>query len=165
MIGTGLLEASALILILLCVAWGIHKGFLMQIFSLLRIAVILVVTIVLVPLILPMIDEENIARSGIAYVAAMVFAVVVIWLIRCLLKMIQRLPVIRQANKIGGALVGFCIGVVLVWIALTVIGAFQEAEWCREISSCAKESEILRTIQQFDPMTYIWESYDFPLLF
>jgi uncharacterized membrane protein required for colicin V production len=129
------------------------------------LVLILVLTVLLVPVLQPLISEENAARSGIAYLLAMVAALVVVYSIAYLLKRVDRIPVIKQVNHLGGAVLGGCIGVVLLWILLAVMGAFQDVSWCREISACAKNSEILCAIQRFDPMTYVLKEFDFPTLF
>lgn len=159
---TKLLEIIALVILLLCVLDGLHRGLVMQVFSLVRIVLILVLTVVLVPLILPMITEENAARNGIAYIAALVVALVAVSVVAHLLRIVERIPVVKTVNRLGGGILGACIGIVLIWVALAVIGAFQDAEWCREIAACAKGSDILRTIQRFDPMMYVLKHFDFP---
>ena len=143
---TRLLEAIALVLWLLCVLNGLHRGLVMQIFSFVRMILILVLTVVFVPLILPMITQENAVRNGIAYLAALVVALVAVNLVARLLRIVEHIPVVKTVNR---------------W-ALAVIGAFQEASWCREIADCARESEILQSIQRFDPMMYVLDHFDFP---
>ena len=165
MMNTRLVELIALVLLLLCVLDGIHKGLVLKVFSLIRIVVILVLTVVLVPVILPVMNENNVAGSGIAYVAALVVALVAVQLIAHLLKLVDHIPVVKTVNRLGGAVLGICIGVVLIWVVLAVLGAFQDVSWCREVSACARESEALRMIQRFDPMTYILKQFDFPVLF
>lgn len=165
MMNTRLVELIALVLLLLCVLDGIHKGLVMKVFSLIRIVVILVLTVVLVPVILPVMNENNVAGSGIAYVAALVVALVAVQLIAHLLKLVDHIPVVKTVNRLGGAILGACIGILLIWVALALIGAFQDVSWCREVSACAKESEALRVIQRFDPMTYVLKHFDFPVLF
>ena len=161
---TRLLEIIALGLLLVCVLDGIHKGFVMKIFSLIRIVVILALAVLLVPFILPMITEDNLARSGIAYIAALVVALVVVQLVAHVLKLVDHIPVVKTVNRLGGGVLGGCIGIVLIWVALVVIGAFQDVPWCQEISACAKESEVLRMIQRFDPMAYALKHFEIPEL-
>lgn len=72
---------------------------------------------------------------------------------------------LKTVNRLGGAIFGACIGIVLIWVLLAVIGAFQDVTWCREISECAKQSEILRTIQKFDPMSYVLKKLIFRCYF
>lgn len=159
---TRLLEAIALVLWLLCVLNGLHRGLVMQIFSFVRMILILVLTVVFVPLILPMITQENAVRNGIAYLAALVVALVAVNLVARLLRIVEHIPVVKTVNRWGGGILGACIGIVLIWVALAVIGAFQEASWCREIADCARESEILQSIQRFDPMMTVLQHFDFP---
>lgn len=159
---TRLLEIIALVILLLCLFDGLHRGLVMQVFSLVRIVLILVLTVVLVPLILPMIGQENVARNGIAYVAALVVALVAVNLVAHVLRIVEHIPVVKTVNRLGGGILGACIGIVLIWVALAVIGAFQDVSWCQEIAVCAKGSDILRTVQRFDPMMYVLNHFDFP---
>ena len=165
MMNTKLLELIALVLLLLCVLDGIHKGLVMKVFSLVRIVVILALTVILVPLLLPMMAKDNVAGSGIAYLAALIVALIVVQLIAHVLNLIDRIPVVKTVNRLGGAILGACIGIVLIWVALALIGAFQNVSWCREISACAKESEALRVVQRLDPMTDVLKHIEFPVLF
>jgi uncharacterized membrane protein required for colicin V production len=116
-----------------------------------RLVVILLLTVLLMPIILPLIAEENLARVGGAYLLALVVSGLVVFLAARLLKLIDRIPVVKQINRLGGAVFGFCIGVVLVFLALTVIDAFQNVPWCCEVSACAKQSEILRPLISYIP--------------
>ena len=120
MMNTRLVELIALVLLLLCVLDGIHKGLVMKVFSLIRIVVILVLTVVLVPVILPVMNENNVAGSGIAYLAALVVALVAVQLIAHILKLVDHIPVVKTVNRLGGAVLGICIGVVLIWVVLAV---------------------------------------------
>lgn len=162
---TRLLEIIALVLWLLCVLNGLHRGLVMQVFSLVRMILILVLTVVFVPLIMPMIGQENVARNGIAYIAALIVALVAVNLVAHILRIVEHIPVVKTVNRLGGGLLGACIGVVLIWVALAVIGAFQEVSWCQEIALCAKGSDVLRTIQRFDPMMYVLNHFDFPRMY
>lgn len=159
---TRLLEIIAAVIWLLCVFDGLHRGLVMQVFNFVRIVLVLVVTVVLTPLILPMIGQENVARNGIAYVGALVVALLTVNFVARILKIVDRIPIVKTVNHLGGGILGGCIGIALIWVALAVISSFQEAEWCREIAACAKGSDILRTIQRFDPMMYVLDHFDFP---
>lgn len=159
---TGLLEIIAFVIWLLCVFDGLHRGLVRTVFSLVRMVLILVLTVVLVPLILPMIGQDHVARSGIAYIVALIVALLAVNLVAHLLRIVEHIPVVKTVNRLGGGVLGACIGIVLIWVALAVIGAFQEVPWCREIAACAKGSDILRMIQRFDPMMYVLKHFDFP---
>ncbi len=161
-----LLEIIAAAMLLICILDGIHKGLVMKVFSLVRAVVVLALTVVLVPILLPFIAEKSgEAGSGIAYLAAMAVSLLVVWFVSRVLKLIDRIPVVRTVNRLGGAVLGGCFGILLIWVALTVIGAFQDVTWCRDISACAKESEALCVVQRFDPMAYVLKNFDFPVLY
>ena len=162
---TPILEITALAIFILCVLEGAHKGLLMKIFSLVRFVLILVMTIVLVPIVQSMVSQDNVAKDGIAYIAAVVVAAIVVNVVANVLKIVDKIPIVKTVNRLGGAILGGCMGVILIWVALAVMGAFQHVEWCQHISNAAKESVILYQIQRFDPMVYILKQIDFPTLF
>ena len=157
---TTLVELIAAGIFLVCILDGVHKGLLLKVFSLLRMVVVLALTMILVPVLKPLFAANSEVQSGAAYVIALLVAVIV-----RVLKLVDHIPVLKTVNRLGGAIFGACIGIVLIWVLLAVIGAFQDVAWCREISECAKQSEILRTIQKFDPMSYVLKKIDFPMLF
>ena len=147
---TTLVELIAAGIFLVCILDGVHKGLLLKVFSLLRMVVVLALTMILVPVLKPLFAANSEVQSGAAYVIALLVAVIAVGIV---------------VRVLGGAIFGACIGIVLIWVLLAVIGAFQDVTWCREISECAKQSEILRTIQKFDPMSYVLKKIDFPMLF
>lgn len=155
---TRLVELIAAGIFLVCILDGVHKGLLLKVFSLLRMVVVLVLTMILVPVLKPLFAANSEVQSGAAYVIALGIVVRV-------LKLVDHIPVLKTVNRLGGAIFGACIGIVLIWILLAVIGAFQDVAWCREISECVRQSEILRMIQKFDPMSYVLKKIDFPMLF
>ena len=160
---TTLVELIAAGIFLVCILDGVHKGLLLKVFSLLRMVVVLALTMILV--LKPLFAANSEVQSGAAYVIALLVAVIAVGIVVRVLKLVDHIPVLKTVNRLGGAIFGACIGIVLIWILLAVIGAFQDVTWCREISECAKQSEILRTIQKFDPMSYVLKKIDFPMLF
>ena len=81
-----------------------------------------------------------------------------------MLKVIDHIPVVKEVNKAGGALLGLVFGMLLVWVALFVIGTFQEAEWCREAAGYVRQSDILMALQKCNPLPAILNNFDFPTL-
>lgn len=162
---TGLLEIIALVIIIVSLLEGAHSGLVMKIFSLVKFVLILIVTIVLVPILKSVIAQENVARDGIAYVIAFVVAAIVIHVVANVLKIVDKIPIVKTVNRLGGAILGAAMGLILVWVALLVIGAFQNVAWCHDVSEAAKNSTILYQLQRFNPMIYILKEFDFPTLF
>lgn len=62
------------------------------------------------------------------------------------LNIASRLPVISDINKLAGAVVGFAMGLVLIWIACLVLAAFGNESWAQDIFVQINESEVLSFI-------------------
>lgn len=162
---TRLLEMIAGLVLVLCIVEGAHKGFVMKLFSFLRLILILIITIFLVPVMQSLVAKDNVTQAGIAYVAAFLVAALVVHLVAKVLKIIDKIPVVKTVNHLGGAALGALVGIIVLWIALAVVGGFQENDWCRQISMAAKNSELLYQLQRFDPMSYLLKQMSFPTLF
>ena len=68
-----------------------------------------------------------IANAVISIVAVIVTIIVIFTAMRLIgmvLKIVSRLPVIKTLNKMGGALVGAVLGVIVAWIVLAVLVIF-----------------------------------------
>lgn len=157
-------ELIALAIILLSVFEGAARGLVLKVYSIVRFVLILVVTMILVPLILPMIPPTMAAREGIAFIVALIVAGVALSVVASLLKIIDHIPVVSTVNKIGGALVGLAMGLILVWVALLVIGAFQGEPWCQTVAGYVRQSPVLMMIQNFNPLPAILKNFNFPVI-
>lgn len=157
-------EGIALAVILLSTLQGASKGLVRKVYSLVRLLLLLVVTLVLTQLILPVMPSDLQAREGIALLVALIATAIILNVVEHVLKIIDHIPVVSTVNKLGGAVLGFVIGVLLVWIILLLMGAMQEAEWCRRASEIVRQSPVLMQIQQFNPLPIIMENFDFPVL-
>ena len=58
----------------------------------------------------------NIILSGIAFILVFLIALITVKVLGHTLDLIARLPVIHSFNKLGGALAGLGVGVVIIWI-------------------------------------------------
>lgn len=157
-------ELVALGIVALCAVQGGYQGLVMKVYSLVRLVLLLVVTIVLVPLILPLIPVSVTGREGIALVVALIVVAVALGVLADLLKIIDHIPVVSTVNKLGGALLGVVLGMLIVWVVLLLIGAFQDVEWCRQVSGYIRQSPILMEIQRFNPLPNIMKNFNFPIL-
>lgn len=162
---TRLLELAAALILLVCVLDGVHKGLLLKVFYLVRMIVVLALTMVLVPIFKPVFAGNLQTQNGVAYIAALIVAAIAVAIVVRVLKLVDHIPVLNTVNRLGGAIFGACIGIVFIWIALALLGAFQDVSWCKEATECARQSEILRIIQKFDPMSYLLKQIDFPMIF
>lgn len=155
-------ELIALSVIVLSTWQGASRGLVLKIYSLVRIILLLAATILLVPLLLPLFPSDLQAREGIALLAALAIAAITLHILARVLKIIDHIPVVNTVNKLGGALLGLAIGLLLVWTALLVIGTLQELAWCRQASSYISQSPILLQFQALNPLSKILEHFEFP---
>ena len=63
----------------------------------------------------------DIVLTAIAYLVIMVVVSIVLRVVVAATGLIRRLPVIKQADKLGGLIVGLVEGLAVVWIFFTVI--------------------------------------------
>ncbi|MCH5266647.1 MAG: CvpA family protein [Lachnospiraceae bacterium] len=157
-------EIIAAVIVLACVLEGAYKGLVLKVYSIACLALLLVIATVLAPLILPMIPEEVVVREGAAFVAALVVTGIALGIVGSLLKIIDHIPVVKQVNRIGGALLGFVFGMLIVWVALFVIGTFQEVGWFQEAAGYIRQSPILMAMEKCNPLPAILKNFDFPSL-
>ncbi|MCH5252922.1 MAG: CvpA family protein [Lachnospiraceae bacterium] len=157
-------ECVALGLVLLSVFDGATKGLVLKVYSMVRFVLMIVVTMVLVPLLMPLIPSDVVAKEGIAFLAALVIAGVGLSVVANLLKIIDYIPVVNKINKFGGALLGLVCGLLLVWVVLLAVGAFQEMQWCRNVAEYVKQSPVLMFIQTYNPLPIILKNFNFPII-
>lgn len=157
-------ELIAFAIIVICVLQGAYRGLVLKVYSLVRIVLLLVVTLILIPLLLPAFPAGLQAREGIAFLSALVITAIALHILAKVLKIIDHIPVVNTVNKLGGAILGLVIGLLLVWTALLLIGAMQELEWCRKVSSYISQSPILMQFQALNPLAKILENFEFPVI-
>lgn len=152
-------EIIALLIIFCCAVEGYTKGLLMKVYSLVRFVLMLVITIILVPIILPIIPVGVEGSVGIAFVLALIVSAIALGIVAAVLKIVDHIPVVNEVNKLGGAVLGMALGVIIVWILLFGVAAFQNIEWCRMVSGCVKESRILLMLEKYNPLLHIMEQF------
>lgn len=157
-------ELIALAVVLLCMAEGASRGLVMKVYSLVRIILLLVVTIILTPLILPLFPTGYQGREGLSFFAALVITAIALHILADILKIVDHIPVVSTVNKLGGAVLGAVIGVLLVWVILLLIGAMQDVSWCQRASGAVRQSRLLMQLQQFNPLPKILENFGFSIL-
>ena len=157
-------ELVALIILLLCIWQGWYRGLIMKVYSLLRFVLLIVVTIILVPIIMPLFPSDLTGREGVSFVAALIMAAILLHIIAKVLKIVEKIPVVSTVNKLGGAALGAVMGIIIIWLILFLAGSFQENSWCRQIIAYIRESELLMSIYRFNPLAYIMKSFNFPTL-
>ncbi len=157
-------ECIALGLVLLSVFDGAYKGLVLKIYSMVRFVLLLIVTMILVPLIMPLLPPDVTAKEGIAFLVGLAVSGVALSIVAKLLKIVDHVPVINTVNKIGGAALGLVCGLLLIWAVLLAIGAFQEVPWCRTVTGYIRQSPVLMMIQTYNPLPAILKNFNFPII-
>lgn len=152
-------ELIAFAIVALSVIQGAYKGLVLKVYSLVRLILLLVVTLVLTPLILTVLPQGIAAREGIAFAAALVITAIALHILAHVLKIVDHIPVVSTINRLGGAVLGLAAGVLLVWLILLLVGALQETEWCRQVSGYIHQSVILTQLQQINPLSEVLANF------
>ena len=143
-------EIVALAIIVGCVVRGKNRGLLMQVYSLVRIVLIIVLTAVLKSLILPRVPEYLPNEKGIAYTIAIIVSIIAVAFIDHLLKSITKIPMDDNANTVGGALIGIAIGLIVDWLLVQFFIAFKDATWAKQAAMAVQNSPVLTYLIQFN---------------
>ena len=87
------------------------------------------------------------AMRLLAYLASCFLVGVVLAIIVVALGFISNLPVVGSLNKLGGALLGGVMGLIIVWIMFTVFVSLPGQEFCQKAVKQIEESKILSYLQ------------------
>lgn len=93
--------------------------------------------------------------SAITFVLLFVILTILIRLLIHILDIVAKLPVIKTFNAIGGAIIGMCESVVIIWILCILVTAFSATDWGQTVCKAIAENGLLsfiydnNIIQQF----------------
>ena len=143
-------EVVALAIIIGCAIRGKHRGLLMQIYSLVRIVLIIVLTVVFKALFLPRIPDYLPSRGGISYALAIIVAIILVAFVDHFLKKITQIPMMYAADVVGGVVIGIAIGVIVDWLLIQLFFQFGDMEWAKQGAGAVQNSPILMYLGQLD---------------
>lgn len=138
-----MLELIALAVVLVGIIVGAARGLLLTLYSLVKIVLMIALAVVVYPVAKTIVPGDLGWGAGAAALAALLFAVVVLGLVAHVLRLVDKIPVVHGLNKLGGALLGGTLGILVVCVALVVVCISRQAEWCREIYLCVEQSKVL----------------------
>lgn len=141
-----IVELTALAVVLAGVIAGAVRGLLLTLYSLVKMVLMIAFAFAVYPVIAKMLPDDIGWGTGAAVLIAMAAAAVILGLIARVLRLVDKIPVLHGLNKIGGALLGGVLGILVVCVALFIISMSRQAEWCREIYPCVKQSAILSDV-------------------
>ncbi len=95
----------------------------------------------------------DIVLTVIIYIVVMAVVFIILNVIIATTGVVNRLPVIKEANKIGGAVIGLVEGLVVVWLFFTLITAISATETASNILSQIHSSVFLEDLYNYNPIT------------
>ena len=100
-------------------------------------------------------DGINISEAGehLQNIVIMVVVFIVLRIIIGATGIIRRLPIIKQADKLGGVIVGLIEGLVVVWIFFTVVTAISGTENAANILAQIHKNAFLEALYNNNPIT------------
>lgn len=91
-------------------------------------------------------------KAGIFLVLFIVIYIVVKILIH-VFDIVAKLPIIKEANKLGGFVAGLVVGLILVWVACLVLMACSNKEWAIDVYKQIDDNQLLGLIYNNNPLT------------
>lgn len=137
-----MLELIALGIILIGVIGGAARGLLMTLYSLVKVVLIVALGIMIFPVVKVMLPANMEWGEGAAALISLVVAVIFMNVLAMLLKVIDKIPVLKTLNRLGGGILGGILGALVVVVALVVICYSRQAQWCQTIYPALMESRI-----------------------
>lgn len=58
---------------------------------------------------------------ALCFILIFIAALIILWLVKHLLKLTEKLPVIKQANQVLGLIVGGVLGIIIIWVLSVMI--------------------------------------------
>ena len=98
-------------------------------------------------------DKINLPESLTEALKAMVVVSIVLRVVVAATGLIRRLPVIKQADKLGGLIVGLVEGIAVVWIFFTVVTAISGTQAASNILVQIHGNAILEALYNCNPIT------------
>ncbi len=148
-------EAAAVLIVLLSTFAGYYNGLIKTLFHLVRFILVIVLSIALTPVIAGFVPQTSLAGGGIAYTVSFVISMIAIGIIGHILGVVERIPVLKELNRMAGAAAGLAMGVILLWIVLIVIGAAGSVEWCAFVMSLVQKSSLLTLLHDMNPIAEV----------
>lgn len=96
---------------------------------------------------------SDIVLTAVIYIVIMVVVFIALRIIIGATGIIRRLPVIKQADKLGGVIVGLIEGLIVVWIFFTVVTAMSGTENVANILAQIHKNAFLEALYNNNPIT------------
>lgn len=140
------------VLLLWRIAEGVHRGMVKEIISFISL-IILCLAVGLLGTALSKYFEKDIAGVIVTVILLLILCIAhrLLSLVFFSAKLIAKLPVIRTADKLMGAVIGVLETVLLLWMVYSLTITFGLSTWWGDaIRTCAAESPILRFFYKYN---------------
>lgn len=105
---------------------------------------------------------SNAIYSVAIYVGVFIVVCILVIVIYSLLKVVSKLPVLNQLNRLAGAIIGAALGLILVWILLIVFTSFGNTALSLQVAENVKNSVLLSFLYNSNPLLFvIMKVFDF----
>lgn len=159
-----ILEMLLLAVILCCILIGSNRGLIISLYSMVKYLIVIAAAVGIAPVIAKRLPDSLAARDGIGYVIALLIAMIVFNIVGRLIKVVNDIPIVSGINKLGGAFFGLICGFLVVWTVLTLLGVFQDYEWCRDIAGSARKNDVVMWFQNCNPIPLVLKRFGFAVL-
>lgn len=150
---------AAAVLLIWRIAEGVHRGMVKEIISFVSLLVLCLV-VGLLGTALSKYFEKDIAGVIVAVILLLILCIAhrLLSLVFFSAKLIAKLPVIRTADRLMGAVIGVLETVLLLWTVYSLAITFGVATWWGEaIKTCAAENPILGFFYKYNYLQHLIE--------
>lgn len=95
----------------------------------------------------------EVVLTAIIYIVIMLIVFIALRIVIFATGLIKHLPVIKQADQLGGAVLGLVEGLVIVWIFFTIVTAISTTQAASNILAQIQENSFLQMIYNYNPVT------------
>ena len=142
------LDIIAVVLIVAAGLIGMKRGLMLTILDVCSLAIAIIVSVMfstpVSKLILSMGIEDKFQALAIAFLVIFVITWIALFVIKMLVRIIQKLPIIKQLNGVGGLLVGLAGGVLIVCVFAVFLHSFGTQETVASLVEAVEKSVIMK---------------------
>lgn len=142
------LDIIAVLLIFLFAVIGMRRGLMLTILDVCSLAISIIVSVMFAgpvsKLIMSMGVEDKFQSLAIAFIVVFVVSWIGLYILKALVKILQKLPIIRQLDGLGGLLVGLAGGVLVVCVFAVFLHTFGSQETVASLLKTVDESVVMK---------------------
>jgi len=96
--------------------------------------------------------------TGLSFFIVIFLLGIVAYIVRHIIRKIERVPVIGTVNRIAGFAVGFIKGMVIVWLLLALTSLFAASEMGQTMTAYINDSMMLKYLYENNPVIKLIEN-------